>query len=785
MGNKNKTSISRRKFVIGAAITSGGILFNIFPSISKYNKLFGKGESGEIQKFEPNIWISIDTDNSVTVTVPRSEMGQGVRTSFAMTAADELDTDWKYVSVIQAVGDRKYGNQTTGGSTSTRYLFDTLRNAAAAARKMFIQAAAREWNVDESKCKTEAGKVLEIGGSRSFTYGELTEKAAELPVPPEGAYNLKSKDNYTIMTEPHSHIDEPDIVSGKAIFGMDVRLPEMKYAVIARPPKLGATVKSYDDTACLNVTDVIGTHQLPNGIAVAANNSWAAIQGRKALKIEWNDGPNADLNSEKISSELHDKIGTLPDLPGNTAKSTTAVYEVPFLAHATMEPMNCTAHYKGDSVEVWAPTQSAQDARNRAAQEAGVNPANATCHVTLLGGGFGRRLNTDFIADAVRVSKAMNMPVKVFMTRDDDMKNDFYRDASVHALKGGIGADGRINGWIHKAIYSGAGASISPPYDIPEPDNSRVNTNLPVPTGAWRSVSYTQVIYANESFIDELAHLAGEDPYEFRIKHTTNSRLKNVLTEVADKAGWNDPLPDRHGKGIACFHGYDGYVAHVVEVSVNEQGKLKVERIVTVVDTGIAINPRNIENQIIGAAIDGLSTAIKAEITLDEGAIVQTNYSNYEWFRMNEIPKNEVHIMPQGDRPSGMGELGFPSVTPALCNAIYEAAGVRVRTLPISKIDLTGVEDKGYNEPLEKIDIYPNPFKRSFTIEGELKNNFSPALELSFANILGTEVHHTKINLNGSGRFSEKIEFPETPAGMYFASINTGKTAFTKRIIKE
>lgn len=694
MDNNRIYDSSRRKFILGIAIAGTGAAFGVFPKVSNSVTLEILDDKNTIQEFVPSIWVSINEDNTVEITISRSEMGQGVRTSLAMILAEELDADWNDVKVVQAQGDSKYGSQATGGSQSTMYLYNTLRNAGGAARDMLRTAASNKWGINKNNCITSSGKVIEEGGSREISYGELSEAASSLPVPPNGSFELKSAEKFKIIGSKKNHIDDKDVVTGKAIYGFDVKLPGMKYAVIARPPAFGARVNSVDDIQCLAVPGVLSTQSVSAGVAVVAESTWAAIKGREKLAINWNMGNNANLDSEQITNSIRSDLGSLGTLPANTIDELEVEYEVPYLAHSSMEPMNCTAYWQTDKCEVWAPTQNAQAARSTAVSAAGLSESQVTVNVTLLGGGFGRRLNSDYVRDAVQVSRAIREPVQVIMTKDDCVKNDYYRTASIHKIKGGVDSNGKITGWLHNAVFAGGGSNFPPPYSIPSPNVKTINGQIPIPTGAWRSVSNTQIVFVNESFIDELAHLAGKDPLQFRLEIVSNSRLRQVLTEVAERSNWGSPMAAGRGRGIACFQGYSAYIAHVIEVTV-ENGKVKVDKVYAVVNPILAINKGNIEGQVKGGLIDGLSTALKSEITIKNGGVEQSSFYDFQWLLMDEAPETDVHIIESGGNPSGMGEVPIPSVSPALCNAIYDATGIRVRKLPITHTDLsTGVSKK-------------------------------------------------------------------------------------------
>lgn len=640
--------------------------------------------------FTPNALVRVDPDGSVTVTIVAPDAGQGSRTVLAMLIAEELDVDWRQIKVYQAPANQTvYGQEGIGGSNTVKSQFNSLRKVGAATRMMLVAAAAKTWDADAATLKTANGHVHSADGKKKLAYGDLTAVASTMPIPTSGI-ELKKPEDFKIIGKATTRVDNPDVVTGKAKYGLDVKVPGMMYAVIARAPAFGASVKSFDDTAARKVPGVTDVIQVPSGVAVVGTNTWAALSGRKALKVEWDMGPNADLNSAIITGTLKAAIEPHKDMPEG-AKAIEATFDFPYLAHATMEPMNAVADVRSDQCTVWTGSQQPTGAHRQVCGMLGMQPEQVTLNVMLLGGGFGRRLNNEYVVDAVNVSKAIKKPVKVMWTREDDMKHDNYRPACHAALKGAIDASGNPVGWSHQSITAGGGRRGGSPsaygnatihYDIPNAGMRQGGAPIAVPTGAWRSVENTLHNVADECFMDELAHAAGKDPFEFRRNLISDKRLRNVLETAAAKAGWGKSLPAGHGRGIACFRGYGSYAAHVIELSV--VGKtIKLIRAVCVIDCGIAVNPKGVEAQMQGACTDGLSTALRAAITIKNGGVAESSWPDYQWMTLDAMPKVEVFIVPSGEDPGGMGEPGYPSVAPALANAIFAATGKRVRKFPI------------------------------------------------------------------------------------------------------
>ena len=677
--------------------------------------------------FAPNAWVRIDTDGGVTVTIDKSEMGEGNHTALAMIVAEELDADWTRVKVgpLPANPAGWSRRMSTGGSTSVRTSYDILRKAGASGRAMLIGAAAQTWGVDAASCHTEPGSVTHPESGRRIAYGALADKAATVPVPSDPP--LKDPKDFRILNTRVHRLDTPSKVNGSAEFGIDFRIPGMLFASVERSPVFGGKVQTFDAAAAkalpgvrhvvqLNGTPWTGTGGAwgvgtESGVAVVADTYWHAVQGRRALKITWDEGPNATLG------DIPGKLASLASQRGVTAKTTgdaaaalaaaaksiEATYTVPFLHHATMEPMNCTAAVRAGFCDVWAPTQNQTRAQEVAAEAAGVPKEKVRIHTTLLGGGFGRRLESDFVAEAVSISKAINAPVKVIWSREDDTQHGFYRPATYNELRAGLDAQGRPVAWAHHIVappiltkfgplQNGIDATLidgaaDVPYAFPNLLVDQLAVDLPVPLGFWRSVGASQNAFAVECFFDEVAAAAGRDPYELRRELLQSKpRHLRVLELAASKAGWGTPLPAGRGRGIAVAEWEPTTCAEVAEVSVGPDGTVRVHRVVCAVDCGPVVNPDTIEAQLQGGVVFGLSAALYGAITIDKGRVQQSNFHDYQVLRMPEMPVVEVHIVPSTDAQGGIGEPSVPPTAPAVCNAIFAATGKRIRSLPVGKV---------------------------------------------------------------------------------------------------
>ena len=657
-----------------------------------------------------NGYVHIGADDSITFVSAKSEMGQGPLTSLSQILAEELECDWKKVRTEMAPVDPKlYGPlQGTFGSLSVRTSWQPLRAAGASAREMLVEAAAQKWGVNKSQCRAENGAVLNTSTNARLTYGSLAEAAAKLPVPTTPA--LKDPKQFRYIGKSLKRLDTPLKVNGTAVFGIDAKVPGMQFAVIAKCPVFGGKVASFDATKAKAVPGVKQVVPVSSGVAVVADNTWNAMEGRKALQIQWDEGPVAKWSSPGIRQMFADlvakpgavarKVGDADTALNAAAKKLDAVYEAPYLSHAPMEPMNCTAHVRADGCDVWAATQIQTAARQKAAQITGLPAEKVQIHTLFLGGGFGRRGGDDFIADAVEVSKAIGGPVKVTWSREDDMQHDLYRPASLTTFKGGLDAQGNpvsfmsrtacpsfagMQNGVDRAAVEGIADLV---YDVPNLQVEYHQGEPGIPTTYWRSVGYSQNTFFTESFIDEMAHAAGKDPFEFRRGLLAKTpRALAVLELAAEKAGWGKPLPAGRARGISLVNNICSFNAQVAEVSL-EKGKPRVHRVVCAVDCGEVINPAILEQQIQSGIVYGLSAALKGAITIDRGRVQQQNFNTYDPLRMDEMPVVEVHIVPSHAAPGGIGEASTPTAGPAVANALFALTGKRVRKLPIRPEDL-------------------------------------------------------------------------------------------------
>ena len=708
-----RIEVSRRNFLKISAALGGGLLIGIDVAACGRKEQAPAINAVPPGVLAPNAWIRIALDDSITLMVGSSEMGQGVMTAIPMLLAEELDADWSKVRAESAPAHVSYtnpinGRQHTGGSTSVRGFWQPLREAGAATRELLMQTAAQRWNVPLAECSTEPSVVIHKISGRRLRYGELVEAAAKLPVP-ETAF-LKEPKQFRLLGTSVPRLDTPAKLNGSAVFGQDVKVPGMLIAVVARCPVFGGKLKKFDASAAKKIKGVRHVLEIDAGVAVVADHFWAAQRGRDALKLQWNEGDAATLDSAQIRASFIAAVdggksarndGDVGQALQTAAKKIEAIYEVPYLAHACMEPMNCTAHVRKDGCDVWAPTQGQATAQHQIGRHTGLKPEAIKVHTTFLGGGFGRRAEYDFVVEAVQISKQLRVPVKVIWTREDDLRHDRYRPATYNRMTAAIDPQGTLSAWQHRIAGPSIFARVYPPgikdgldssslsnaqdipYVIPNVAVSYALVNVGVPVGFWRSVGASQNVFVTECFFDEVARAAGKDPVALRRELLKDHpRHRAVLELAAQKAGWGTPLAAGHARGIAVAESFASFVAQVAEVSI-ENGKVRVHRVVCAVDCGTVVNPNIVAAQMEGAIIFGLTAALKGEITLANGRVQQSNFNDYPLLRFDESPRIEVYIVPSTDPPGGVGEPGVPPIAPAVANAVYALTGTPVRKLPI------------------------------------------------------------------------------------------------------
>jgi len=725
-------AISRRTFVAQGTIAGAGLVIGV-----RLSPVMAFAQENEKAQKKPaanpfDAYIHVKPDGKISLIVAKSEMGQGIKTGLAMLLAEEADVDFNSVSVEQAeTRPDIYAHMGTGGSGSTMENFMPLRRAGATVRELMITAAAQKWNVPTKECKAKKGVVAHEKSSRRASYGELVEAAMKLPLPDPEKVKLKDEADFELIGHATARVDIPSKVNGSAVFGLDVRVPGMLFAVVARCPTFGGTHSHFDATKAKTVPGVKDVFEIPalgrdmftaGGVVVVADSTWAAMQGREALQIKWDNGTAAAESTSTLHTALHAGAGKagkrirndgdVDAVLSNGAKRVEATYEFPFLAHATMEPMNITVHARPGEAEVWAPTQSPDWVQGTVAKVLDLKPEKVVVHTTLMGGGFGRRYMADYPAEAAQIAKVVGKPVQLVWSREDDMTHDFYRPAACHQMKGAVDQSGRPLAWSHTIASTSIGAFWDPPneqapeksevggaeqmpYAIP---NVRLEYNhvaSAVPPLWWRSVEHSFNGFAVECFIDELAAAAGQDPVQFRktllvkpanwkAKNEEDpdpARLRAVMELAAEKSGWGTPLPKGKGRGIATYHSFGSYICEVAEVTV-QGSNFKIDRMVAAIDCGQIVNPESVRAQAESAIIYGLSAALKNEITVKNGAVEQTNFDGYDPIRISEAPPIEVHLMKSKAEPGGMGEPALPPAAPAVANAIFAACGKRVRKLP-------------------------------------------------------------------------------------------------------
>jgi len=714
--------ITRRGAIVTGIAAGAGLALGI--------RVLRRGEerpAPEGPPFEPNVWLRIGADDVVTITVAKAEMGQGVHTSLAMLVAEELGADWSKVRVVQApVHPDRYGFMGTGGSTSVQDSWDDLRKAGATAREMLVAAAAKLWRVEPGACRAECGEIVHAGGRRQ-RFGDLSTLAATLPVPAD--VRLKDPKDFKILGTRVHRIDTPAKVTGEATFGIDVRLPGMLFASIEQCPTFGGKLVRFDDSRARKIPGVrhvdaavSGVFDVADiqGVVVVADNTWAAFAGRRALDVTWDPGPNANLSSETIGALYEERgrqagalvhqTGDVDRAIGAAKKTLDATYELPFLAHATMEPQNVTVWVHDGIHELWCPTQWCQWIQKKVAKVCKIPVEQVKVNVTWMGGGFGRRSHPDSdMFTAIELSKKLGKPIQIVWTREDDMRHDYYRPRTRQIMRGAVDAAGRPTVWTHRLVAGNSSAQFRPEktetdvadgtlkhlYDV---EHQRLEYKLaqtPVVIGAWRSVSLSHNVFANECFIDELAALGGRDPVELRLElltdkridvgeeHHSAPRLRKVLEVAAERSGWGGALPAGRARGVACLAGFNSHMAQIAEVSV-ENGAIRVHRVVCAVDCGMIVNPDIIEAQVEGGIVFGLTAALYGRITIAGGGVAESNFGDYPLVDMRGAPKVETVIVPSTARAGGIGETAVPPIAPAVANALFKLTGKRIRKLPLS-----------------------------------------------------------------------------------------------------
>jgi isoquinoline 1-oxidoreductase subunit beta len=705
------SGVSRRGFLRAGAAAGGGLMLSL-------GLPFATGDAEAADGFTPNAFIRIERDGQIVLTMPYVEMGQGTYTSIPMLIAEELEVELKQVRLEHAPADAKrYGNpllggiQATGNSNAVRAAWQPLREAGATARTMLVAAAAKRWKVDPASCRAQSGEVRHAPTGRTAKYGDLAADAARMTVPEKVA--LKRPEDFKLIGTAAKRLDTPAKVNGTAIYGIDVRPPGVKIATLAQSPAFGGRVKRVDDAASKAVAGVRQIVRLDDAVAVVADHMGAAKKGLAALAIEWDDGPHAKLDTQAIAAELEkatlnpgavaQNIGDVDKAMASAVTKVEAIYQVPFLAHATMEPMNCTVHVRKDTCEIWVGSQAMAWVQAAAAKTAGLPLDKVVVHNHLIGGGFGRRLEADGVIRAVEIAKHVDGPVKVVWTREEDIQHDMYRPYWLDRLSAGLDGKGMPVAWNNRFAGSSVIARWAPPffnngldpdttegaidlvYALPNMHVEYVRVEPPgIPTAFWRSVGPSHNVFVTESFMDEPAVAAKQDPVAYRLALLDKTpRAKAILALAAEKAGWGQPLPERVGRGVSLQFVFATYMAHVAEVEVGKDGAVRVRRVVCAVDCGTVVNPDTVRAQIQSAVVFGITAALHGEITLKNGRVEQTNFDTYRVLRMDEAPAIEVHIAQSSEPPGGMGEAGTSAIVPAVANAIFAATGKRLRKMPV------------------------------------------------------------------------------------------------------
>ncbi len=702
------SKVDRRDFLKVTTAAAGGLVVGI------HLPLTGEAAAAQ-QTFEPNVFIAVEPDGRVIFHTPRPEMGQGSRTGLTMIVADELEVEFDDIEIVMALaGPREvWGSMTAGGSTSIRLFWEPLGDAAAAAREMLVKAAADRWGVDVRECTARLGKVVHTSTGRSFGYVELSEAAAALPVPERP--RRKETREFRYIGRERDRVDIPEKVDGSAVFGLDFRVPGLKFAVCKRPPVIGGSLRGWDDTETMKVGGVRQVIEFYAGVAVVADNTWAALKGMERLEIDWDRGPNAGLSSEGIARQLERDGQAEPvvaeDLRGaggifaRAPKKISAVYHAPYMSHSPLEPISCIADVKANEADVWVSTQAPQTCWSVAEETSGIPRENIRIHTLYTGGAFGRRLTAEWVADAVDISRIIGGPVQIFWDRAEDTMHGNYRPISRHQMEAAFDEEGRWTGWRHHVIahstsrssryetqpnWGALAGAARLAYWWPSALIEWKMSNTPLNTGAWRSVYESQNRFATECFIDEVAHELGRDPLELRLEllDGEDARLQAVLEKAAEAIGWGRSMPPRRGLGIACTHCFGGRLAHAAEVEVESDGTIRVHRVESAIDSGWAVYPDGVRQQLEGGVVLALSVALGEEITVEGGVVQQRTFSDYPILTFDQHPEVNVHIIDGGEPIGGVGEPPIPPLAPAVANAVFAATGVRLRRMPFGKVEM-------------------------------------------------------------------------------------------------
>jgi len=708
----DRVKINRREFLKLSAGAGAGLVIGINFTACDNSKTESSTADASVV-FKPNIWLSIGSDNIVTIKLAEVDMGQGVFTALPMLIAEELDADWSTIKVEHAPLESAYGYQVTGGSDTIRNNWEKMRHAGAAAKAMLIEAAAKTWNVTKDHCIAEHSFVIHKSSERKLSYGELANAASTLSVP--SSVKLKSPDQFRLIGRPMPRLDNLEKITGNAIYGTDVSLPGLLTATIKHCPVFGGKLKSVNSSKAKTLAGVKHVIELESAVAVIADNYWSAHKGLAALDIAWDNRSNDTVSSQNIRESLHQAFTNNQEIKQNdgnaeaiikeSPRMVEASYELPFQAHATMEPMNCTVHIKDGVCDIWVSTQEASGVQKTAFNEvySGIEKQfeklkqrfsgsidSIRIHKTEIGGGFGRRFKSDFVAEAIKIAKAIDadVPIKLIWSREEDIQHDFYRPITFHTLSASLDNEGLPVAWIHRT----AGPKGLEPgtfvYDIKNVLTTVSSIENIVPLGAWRSVSYSYHAFAIECFIDELAHAAKQDPIEYRLKLLRHEeRLTNVLKIAVEKSKWHEPMPPGYFRGVAALKCFGSYIAQVAEVSILESGEISLHRVVCALDCGLMVNPDTIRAQIEGGIIFGITATLKSGITIKDGRVEQSNFHDFPLLRFNETPEINIHLVKNIHAPGGVGETAVPPVAPAIANAVFAATGKRIRNLPVTKLD--------------------------------------------------------------------------------------------------